>query len=77
MILASESAILTCFIHQKSCSGSCNIPAAMKLAEKSMPSGSPQIRYGLLVYAGIRYAMINATAYTNVIVTYLDITNFP
>gem|GEM_PF-2697054 len=48
-ILATVSAILTCFIHRYSCSGSCKIPAIMKLAEKTMPSGKPRTKYGFAV----------------------------
>ena len=60
-ILASVKAILTCFIPRYNCSGSCKIPAVMKLAENIIPNGNHRIKYGLLVYAGIIYAMINAT----------------
>jgi len=53
-ILANVSQILTCSIFRKSCNGSCKIPAVMKLAEKTIPSGSHRTRYGLAVYEGMK-----------------------
>jgi hypothetical protein len=77
LILAKISHILRSFILQNNCSGNCNIHAAIKLAEKIIPKGNHRTIYGLLVYAGKKYATIMATRYTIVIITNLVHTNLP
>ena len=76
LTLANISHTLRSFILQNSCSGSCNIPAAIKLAEKTIPSGRPRIMYGFDVYAGKKYATIIATKYTIAMIINLVHTNF-
>ena len=77
LILANIRPMLRSFILQNSCSGSCKIPAAIKLAENIIPSGSPRMIYGFDVYAGKKYAIIIAVKYTIDIMINLVHTNFP
>jgi hypothetical protein len=77
LILAKISHMLRSFILQNNCSGNCSIHAAIKLAEKIIPKGSHRTIYGLLVYAGKKYATMIATRYTIVIMINLVPTNLP
>jgi len=61
LILARINPTLRSFILQNNCRGNCSIPAAIKLAEKIIHSGNHRTMYGLLVYAGKKYATMIAT----------------
>ena len=55
--LATIKDRLSLFIFQNNCNGSCWIHTNILLAEYSIASGNHRIMNGLLVYAGIRYAV--------------------
>ena len=76
-ILAAIKPILSCSIFQNNCRGSWVIHDPINIAENIIPNGNHRTRYGLLVYAGKRYASMRATVYTIVIVTTLVPTNAP
>ena len=59
--LATINDQLNLFIFQNSCNGSCWIPTNILLAEYNIASGSHRTINGLLVYAGIKYAVTIAS----------------